>query len=313
NQYNLAVDPGGGRTAGSAFKVFTLAAALEAGISPNAVYSGYSPRTIPNCGGGETWTVHNAEPVGGGSYPLWMATADSVNVVFAQVIDQVGPERVAEVAHRMGITTDLTPVCPLTLGTSQVSPLDMTSGFATLANEGVHCQPYAIARVVSSTGKSVYRQKPECSRAIPIWVAQEETSLLEGVVSSGTGTAANIGRPQAGKTGTGQDYQDAWFVGYIPQLVTGVWVGYSKNEIPMRGLRVLGGGNAFGGTIAAPIWHDFMMRAVVGLPPKGFPTPPPAKSGTVPDVTGMQQQAAEDTLTRANFVPIAKDVASLDP
>ena len=280
NQYNLAVDPGGGRTAGSAFKVFTLAAALEAGISPNAVYSGSSPKTIPYCGGGETWTLHNAEPVGGGSYPLWLATADSVNVVFAQVIDQVGPERVAEVAHRMGITTDLTPVCPLTLGTSPVSPLDMTSGFATLANDGVHCEPYAIAHVVSSTGKTVYRQKPQCTRAIPAWVAQEATAMLENVVSFGTGTAANIGRPQAGKTGTGQDYVDAWFLGYVPQLATGVWVGYARAEIPMP--YVPGYGTGYGGVLAAPIWHDYMLLVTQGMavqyfaPPSiGFVAPPP--------------------------------------
>ena len=292
SQYNLAVDPGGGRTAGSAFKVFTLAAALEAGISPNAVYSGYSPRTIPDCGGGETWTLHNAEPYGGGSFPLWLATADSVNVVFAQVIDQIGPERVAEVAHKMGITTELTPVCPLTLGTSPVSPLDMTSGFATLANDGVHCQPYAIAHVVSSTGKTVYRQKPECSRAIPAWVAQQETHMLEGVVEFGTGTAANIGRPQAGKTGTGQDYQDAWFLGYVPQLATGVWVGYARAEIPMP--YVPGYGTGFGGVLAAPIWHDFMLMATQGMPVESFvapsvsyysPAPPPPSPSPSPSPT----------------------------
>ena len=271
NQYNLAVDPGGGRTAGSAFKVFTLAAALEAGISPNAVYSGYSPKTIPNCGGGETWTLHNAEPVGGGSYPLWLATADSVNVVFAQVIDQIGPERVAEVAHKMGITTELAPVCPLTLGTSPVSPLDMTSGFATLANDGVHCQPYPIAQVVSSTGKTVFRQKPECSRAIPAWVARQETAMLEGVVEFGTGTAANIGRPQAGKTGTGQDYQDAWYLGYVPQLATGVWVGYARAEIPMP--YVPGYGTGYGGVLAAPIWHDYMLLATQNMPVEYFVPP----------------------------------------
>ena len=302
NQYNLAVDPGGGRTAGSAFKVFTLAAALEAGISPNAVYSGYSPRTIPNCGGGETWTLHNAEPSGGGSYPLWLATADSVNVVFAQVIDQVGPERVAEVAHRMGITTDLTPVCPLTLGTSPVSPLDMTSGFATLANEGVHCQPYAIAQVVSSTGKTVYRQKPECSRAIPAWVAQEETAMLEGVVRFGTGTAANIGRPQAGKTGTGQDYQDAWFLGYVPQLATGVWVGYARAEIPMP--YVSGYGTGFGGVLAAPIWHDYMLLATQGMlaesfasPSIGFYAPAPPSPSTSPSTSPTAATSPTPTST----------------
>jgi len=300
NQYNLAVDPGGGRTAGSAFKVFTLAAALEAGISPNAVYSGSSPKTIPYCGGGETWTLHNAEPVGGGSYPLWLATADSVNVVFAQVIDQVGPERVAEVAHEMGITTDLTPVCPLTLGTSPVSPLDMTSGFATLANDGVHCQPHAIAYVVSSTGKTIYRQKPECTRAIPAWVAREETAMLEGVVRFGTGTAANIGRPQAGKTGTGQDYQDAWFLGYVPQLATGVWVGYARAEIPMP--YVPGYGTGYGGVLAAPIWHDYMLMATQGMPVEyfaspsiGFVAPPPPSPGPTTSPTTKPTPTPEPT------------------
>jgi penicillin-binding protein 1A len=275
NQYNLATDPGGGRTAGSAFKAFTLAAALEHGISPNAVYNGSSPKTIVDCGGGQTWTVHNAEP-GGGDYPLWQATADSVNAVFAQVIDQVGPDTVARTAHRMGITSPLVPVCPLTLGTSPVSPLQMTSGYATLANRGIHCEPYAIARVLSPAGRAIYRNTPDCARAIPRSVAEEETAMLEGVISSGTGTAAQIGRPEAGKTGTGQDYQDAWFVGYVPQLCTGVWVGYAKAEIPMRS--VPGYGEGFGGVLAAPIWHDFMLYATQGLAPRGF-APPPTSFG----------------------------------
>jgi penicillin-binding protein 1A len=270
-RYDLATTPGGGRTAGSAFKAFTLAAALEAGISPNAVYNGDSPKTIADCGGGETWTVHNAEP-GGGTYRLWQATAESVNAVFAQVIDQVGPDAVARVAHRMGITSALTPVCPLTLGTSPVSPLEMTSGYATLANDGVHCEPYAIERVVSSSGEQIYQAAPECSRAIPASVAHEETAMLEGVIRAGTGTAADIGRPEAGKTGTGQDYQDAWFVGYVPQLATGVWVGYAKAEIPMP--NVPGYGRAFGGVIAAPIWHDYMAAATGDMPARTFASPP---------------------------------------
>jgi penicillin-binding protein 1A len=270
HRYSLVTTPGGGRTAGSAFKAFTLAAALEQGISPNAVYDGTSPRTIPDCGGGQTWTVHNAEP-GGGSYPLWRATADSVNAVFAQVIDQVGPDEVARVAHRMGITSALTPVCPLTLGTSPVSPLQMTSAYATLANNGVHCTPYVIDRVVSPSGHA-YQAQPDCTRAIPKDVATEETAMLQGVVSFGTGTAANIGRPQAGKTGTGQDYQDAWFVGYVPQLTTGVWVGYAKAEIPMRA--VPGYGEGFGGVLAAPIWHDYMELQTRHMPVRSFPAPP---------------------------------------
>ncbi|MGZ4124200.1 MAG: transglycosylase domain-containing protein [Actinomycetota bacterium] len=271
NQYNLAVDPGGGRTAGSSFKMYTLVAALEEGISPNTVYNGDSPKTIPNCGGGETWTLHNAEP-GGGSFPLWLATADSVNTVFAQVINQVGPEKVAEVAHRMGITNELVPVCPLTLGTSPVTPLQMASGYATLANRGIHCQPVAITRVVNANGKTIFDAKPQCERAIPQTIADEATAMLENVIKIGTGTAANIGRPAAGKTGTGQEFQDAWFVGYTPELATAVWVGYARAEIPMH--YVPGYGEGFGGTLAAPIWHDFMLYALRDLPPLGFPSAP---------------------------------------
>jgi len=267
SKYNLATDPGGGRTAGSAFKAFTLATALEQGMSPDKVFNGDSPKTIPNCGGGETWKVDNAEP-GSGSYTLAAATAASVNVVFAQVIDIVGPKNVARVAHQMGITSPLTPVCPLTLGTSPVSPFEMTSAYSTLANNGIHCKPYSIEKVVGPTGDVVENAHSRCSRVMPANVAQTETRLLEAVVSGGTGTAADIGRPQAGKTGTGQNYQDAWFMGYVPQLTTGVWVGYAAREQPMP--NVPGYGTGFGGTLAAPIWHDYMLAATRGMPPKGF-------------------------------------------
>ena len=268
--YNLATDPGGGRTAGSAFKVFTLAAALLDGISPNRTYDGSAPRTIPTCGGGETWRVDNAEP-GSGTYTLARATALSVNAVFAQVIDQVGPNRVAEVAHRMGITSDLDPVCPLTLGTSPVSPLEMTSGYATLANNGVHCTPYGVARVVTYTGKVIANHEPKCERAIPADIAAEETKLLEGVIQYGTAASAiTLPRPAAGKTGTGQNFQDAWFVGYVPQLATGVWVGWAHAEKPMTSIP--GYGEGFGGTLAAPIWNDFMGTVTSGMPKKQFPS-----------------------------------------
>jgi membrane peptidoglycan carboxypeptidase len=278
HRYDLASAPGGGRSAGSAFKVFTLAAALLEGIPPTRVYDGSSPKTIPNCGGGETWTLRNAEP-GSGSYTLASATAHSVNTVFAQVIDEVGPADVARVAHRMGIESPLVPVCPLTLGTSAVSPLEMASAVGTLAHRGIHCEPYAIARIVNREGRTIYRAQPRCRRAIPAWVASLETSLLEEVIRSGTGTAAAIGRPAAGKTGTAQDFADAWFVGYVPQLAVAVWVGYARGEIPMP--YVPGHGPGFGGVLAAPIWHDFMLRATAGLPVRDFPdVPPPSPSPT---------------------------------
>ena len=268
SQYNLATDPGGGRTAGSAFKAFTLATALEQGMSPNKVFNGDSPKTIPNCGGGETWKVNNAEP-GSGSYTLAAATAASVNAVFAQVIDIVGPKNVVRVAHQMGITSPLTPVCPLTLGTSPVSPFEMTSAYSTLANNGVHCKPYSIEKVVGPTGDVVENAQPRCTRVMPANIAQTETRLLEGVIKFGTAFGkVNLPRPVAGKTGTGQNYVDAWFVGYVPQLTTGVWVGYAAREQPMP--NVPGYGTGFGGTLAAPIFNDFMLAATRGMPVKQF-------------------------------------------
>jgi penicillin-binding protein 1A len=270
-RYNLATTPGGGRSPGSAFKVFTLAAALQEGIPPSRVYNGNSPKTIPRCGGGETWTVSNAEP-GGGSYTLAQATVHSVNAVFAQVINDVGPERVAEVAHRMGIRGPLAAVCPLTLGTSAVSPLEMTVGVSTLAAGGIRCEPRAIRKVVSSSGEVLLGNRPRCRRVLPAEVADLETAILEEVIRSGTGTAAAIGRPAAGKTGTAQTYRDAWFVGYVPQLATGVWVGHAQAEIPMPS--VPGYGTGYGGVLAAPLWGAFMAQATRDLPVVAFSAPP---------------------------------------
>jgi penicillin-binding protein 1A len=269
-QFNLATQAH--RSAGSAFKVFTLTAALEQGISPDTVFSSGSPITIPDCGGtGVAWHVANAEPGTGGAMSLWDGTKFSVNVVFAQLINRVGPAAVAEVAHRMGIQSPLALYCPLTLGASPVSPLEMTSAYSTVANGGAHCQPYAIARIESRTGQTLYQARPECTQVIPPEIAAQVTAMLERVVQGGTGTAADIGRPQAGKTGTAENFQDAWFLGYVPQLCTGVWVGFPRAETPMFDVH---GQQGFGGVLAAPIWHDYMARATEGLAPLGFPPPP---------------------------------------
>jgi penicillin-binding protein 1A len=305
----------GARSTGSAFKAFTLAAAMEQGVPPGRVYSSKSPAEIPDCpDNGHPWMPFNAEGAGDQGYiNLWQATADSINVVFAQLIADIGPEGVVRTAKAMGLRGYIPPVCSITLGSVAVSPLSMTTAYATLANGGRHCTEYSIGEVVASDGSTIFTHKPHCKQAIPARVAAQVTAMLQGVIDHGTGTAAQIGRPEAGKTGTGQDFQDAWFMGYIPQLSTGVWVGYSKSEIPMRSLRVLGGREAFGGSIAAPIWHDYMVQAVAGLPVEQFPKPSPAKSATVPNVTGMQQKAAEDALTKASFVPIARTVDSAKP
>ena len=302
----------GARSTGSAFKAFTLVAAMEQGVPPGRVYSSKSPAVIPKCpNNGGPWTPFNAEGAGdSGFLNLWQATADSINVIFAQLIADIGPESVVEAAKAMGLTGYIPDVCAITLGAVAVSPLSMTTAYSTLANGGKHCTAYSVQKVVASDGKTIYTHKPHCKQVVPAAVATQVTAMLQGVIAHGTGTAAQIGRPEAGKTGTGESFQDAWFMGYVPQVCTGVWVGYSKGEISMRSLRVLGGGEAFGGTIAAPIWHDFMVQAVANLPVEQFPTPPQQKGGTVPNVVGMQQNDAEKTLTKANFVPIARTVDS---
>jgi membrane peptidoglycan carboxypeptidase len=274
NRYNLATDPGGGRTAGSAFKAFTLATALEQGMSPNKVFNGTSPRTIQHCGPAlKPWHVDNAEP-GSGNYTLAQATAHSVNAVFAQVVDIVGPANVARVAHKMGITSSLVSgdgltYCPITLGAYPVSPFEMTSAYSTLANNGVHCTPYSIQKVIGPNGDVLERAKPDCKRVMPAKIAQLETSILEGVIKFGTAAGrVTLNRPVAGKTGTGQRYVDAWFLGYVPQLTTGVWVGHAEGEVSMP--NVPGYGTGFGGTLAAPIWNEMMLKATRGMPVKNF-------------------------------------------
>ena len=142
-------------------------------------------------------------------------------------------------------------------------------------------------------------------------IAHLVTAMLQRVVCCGTGTAANLpGRPVAGKTGTAQDYTNVYFAGYTPQVSTAVWVGFANGQVPMDSFY---GGSVFGGTVAAPIWHDFMVRAMQGFPVQGFEAPPPPESGPVPDVVGLRVEEAERILAKANLTPIRKEVNSFKP
>jgi penicillin-binding protein 1A len=322
---NLAVQAR--RQAGSAFKAFTLAAALEAGVPLGKVFDTPNPVHIPPGPCGPSWSPQNAERGSGGFMDMAEATAESVNVWFAQLIAEVGPEKVQQVAKRMGVVSyaynsyvSVPAFCSITLGSVEVNPLSMTVGFATLANNGVRCYPFAIQKIVSWNGKVLFKAKPHCQKAIDPKIAASVTSLLQGVISHGTGTRANIGRPAAGKTGTAQDFADAWFVGYVPQLATGVWVGYGyvnrnvdMTHSPILTTGQLAGFHAFGGTMSAPIWHDYMAKAVASLPVKGFPTPPAPAGGTVPNVVGMKQADAEKALVKANFTPKVETGPSTEP
>jgi membrane peptidoglycan carboxypeptidase len=298
------------RQTGSAFKPFTLVAAFEEGIPPGQVYSATSPFCSP------AWTsqdhcVNNAEPGKGGYESLTAATAYSTNVVFAQLALDVGPSNIAQAAHDMGITSDLSVVPSITLGTSDVSPLEMASAYQTLANRGRHCQPFAVSRVEDVEGV-LYRHKAECHQVINPQIAAQVTSMLQGVVSlpGATGTAAAIGRPVAGKTGTTQEYSNAWFVGYTPQVSTAVWVGFPGDPDPLD--RYFGT-SVFGGSIAAPIWRTYMTQVMAGMPVQGFPSPPPPETGKVPDVGGRQVGAAQTILAEASFSSRIERVHSTRP
>jgi membrane peptidoglycan carboxypeptidase len=300
----------GRRQVGSAFKPFTLAAAFEHGFPPGKVYDSTSPFCSPSWQSADH-CVRNAEGSGGGYVDLWTATQNSINVVFAQLALDVGPENIVDVAHRMGITASLDAVAAITLGVEEVSTLDMASGYATLANEGTYCEPFAVARVTLPGGEKLYQHHQRCTKAIEPAIAHQITAMLQRVICCGTGTAAgNIGRPVAGKTGTAQDYTNVYFAGYTPQVATAVWVGFPFGQIPMDSYY---GHSVFGGTLAAPIWHSFMARATAGMPVEGFPAPPPQPSGKIPDVVGMRSDEAQSKLVDANFTPIVEKVPSLEP
>jgi membrane peptidoglycan carboxypeptidase len=199
----------------------------------------------------------------------------------------------------------------ITLGTSDVSPLEMASAYQTLANKGRHCEPFAVSRVEDAEGV-LYRHKAECHQVVDPEIAAQVTSMLQGVVTlpGATGTAASIGRPVAGKTGTTQEYSNAWFVGYTPQVSTAVWVGFPGNPDPLD--RYFGT-SVFGGSIAAPIWHTYMTRVMAGMPVEGFPSPPPPETGKVPDVRGRRVEEAQKVLAEASFSSRIEKVHSLRP
>jgi penicillin-binding protein 1A len=264
------------RQTGSSFKPFTLTAAMEQRISLNSVWSGPPQIDIkdPRCHNpdGTDWMPHNSADESAGTLRLVDATAHSVNTIFAQLVTVVGPGRVVDVAHRMGIQSELMAVCSITLGTQPVTPLEMTTSYATLAARGMHHSPISVGLVKTSSGEVLSKANPQGQQVLLQNDADLVTYALQGVITHGTGVAANIGRQAAGKTGTTDNYVDAWFCGYTPQLAACVWMGYPKNELtPM--VDVEGVFHVFGGTIPAMIWHDFMASAMANQPVKDFATP----------------------------------------
>jgi penicillin-binding protein 1A len=262
-RFNLATQSH--RQAGSAFKVFTLVTALQRGIPLSSVWHGPASLTIPdrrcmNAGG--PWVVHNFADEATGTMDLLQAIAHSVNTIFAQVAVRVGPGNIVRTARQMGIRSPLEAVCSITLGPDGVSPLEMTDAFATLASGGVHHAASALGRVTADGGAILSRRPAGGNRVLTPEVARAVTYALTGVIRGGTGTAADPGRPAAGKTGTAENFKDAWFCGFVPQLATCVWIGYPQAELPMADLD--GFAQVVGGSVPARIWHDFMVPAMAG-------------------------------------------------
>jgi penicillin-binding protein 1A len=280
NQFNLLSQAR--RQPGSTFKTFVLTAAVEMGVNPDSTYYVSAPFTYKvhpagNCDDGTWWCVHTYANDYYGWSSIRSATLRSDNSVYAQLTIDVTPEKVAEVARRMGVRSQLDVngayVPSIGLGSIAVSPLDLATAYSTLANDGIHAEPMAIRRVVLASGR-VDEQAgwgvPQRRRAISEGVAAIVTRILEQNVQSGTGTRAAFGRPAAGKTGTNEEHADAWFAGYTPELATTVWMGYTKGEIPMENVHGIA---VSGGSFPAEIWRLFMEPALEGTQAESFPEP----------------------------------------
>jgi penicillin-binding protein 1A len=254
-QFNLAAQ--GHRQPGSAFKTFVLTTAIKEGVNPNSTMYVSKPLNIDDPKYGP-WQVHTFGNDYLGRVNIVQATLHSDNTVYAQLDLDVGPDKVAETAKSMGITTKLNGYPAEGLGGLRlgVSPLEMADAYATLASGGVHHKPVGITKVVFPDGKSDNIGRNPGNRVLTDGQAYEVTKILHENVLGGTGVRANIGCPAAGKTGTTSNFNDAWFVGFTPRLATAVWVGYPNALVSM--LNVHGAGPMQGGTFPAMIWHDYM-------------------------------------------------------
>ena len=250
------------RQPGSSFKPFVFAAALENGLTPSSTVE---DKPI-NIGG---WQPQNYSRNFNGTVTMRYVAEQSLNVPTIKIAQEVGTEKIIYLAEKMGITTfvkegsanDMNYAVSIGGMTKGVTPLEMTSAYGTFANDGVHVEPVAIVKVLNQKGEVLEEAHPKSEQVLKKSTANNLTSMLMGVIARGTGTRANIGRPAAGKTGTTDNYQDAWFVGYVPDLVTGVWVGCDDNA------RM---GSMTGGTTPATIWKAFMSKVVQGMPNKNF-------------------------------------------
>jgi len=296
-----------GRQTGSSFKAITLATALDAGYSPRDRVGG---NTVTIERPGEDYTANCS----GGTLTLTNAIAKSNNCAFIRTITSLGPghfgddgaERVKEMAGKLGIdTSKLDAVPAMTLGTSDTNMLDMAEAFATFANEGVHLPPIFVTKIEGPDGDVIYEADQEGDRVLQPQDARTLTSMLSEVVKSGTGTRADIGRPQAGKTGTTDDNSDAWFVGYTAQYTVAVWMGYPHAS---RSMNEFGINNVQGGRQPALIWNAIMTPLHRDLPVVEFTAPDEKLWPTGQRVTEHGREFTRDFISDDTVPPTTSEV-----
>jgi penicillin-binding protein 1A len=249
------------RQVGSSFKIYVYADALEKGATPFDTILD-APFTVIS--GGQPYSPHNYDERFEGTITLRRALAGSRNVPAVKLAEKVGISSVVDVARRFGITTPLPPYLPLALGAADMRLLEHVSAFTVFPDDGIRIDPHMIRRVTSYDGALLEEAHPEVHDVISPEVARTMTAMLEEVIQFGTGIAAKqLGRPAAGKTGTTQDYTDAWFIGFTPQITAGVWVGFDDKQISL-------GKKETGARAALPVWLEFMQKALGSMPEVDF-------------------------------------------